>query len=300
METLEIRISDIKIREGWNIRQSVISADINSLKASIMMTGLRHPVALNDQFQLVSGHRRLAACKALGWESIPAVITLYQTEMHERLAHIDENIEAKNLSEKDQEKALAERRRIYELLNPESTKRGPKDETATRSFAADTAAKTGISEDKVRKLTKRVEGVTSEVREAYESDQITSSQIDELVKLPVDEQNRLLDKVKGASIAETRLMVKDYLQAKKTKEQIKKTKKEKEPVAQVEDEKLLAAIIISQRVTRSCSETQILLQDLLTGNKHELLDKSYLDSIHLSIKNLQAAIDTVLDKIGVK
>lgn len=300
METLEIRISEIKIRENWNIRQSVISADINSLKASIMMTGLRHPVALNDQFQLVSGHRRLAACKALGWVTIPAVITLYQTEMHERLAHIDENIEAKNLSEKDQEKALAERRRIYELLNPESTKRGPKDDTTTRSFAADTAQKTGISEDKVRKLTKRVDGVSDEVRAAYDADEITSSQIDELVKIPIDEQNRLLDKVKGASTAETKLMVKDYLQAKKAKEQIKKTKKEKEPVAQVQDHKLLEAIIVSQRITRSCGETQMLLQDLLAGNKQDLLDKSYLDNIQASIKNLQGAIDTVLDKIGAK
>lgn len=298
MEIVKINICDIKIRENWNIRNSIIKADINSLKASILMTGLHHPITVNSEFQIVSGHRRLQACKDLGWDKIPALITIFDSEMHERLAHIDENIEAKNLNEKDFEKALAERRRIYELLHPQSTKRGPKDDEEPKSFATDTAEKTGISEDKVRKLTKRVEGASEEVRLSYESDEITSSQIDEIVKLPFDEQNRILEKVKGTSIAETKMIIKDYVNAIKNKEQIKKSKKEKEHAPQVDDKRLLEAIITSQRVIRACSEAEIMLNELLLNSRYEQLDKSYIDNIKNTLDSLNEKISSVKDKIG--
>ena len=298
LETILINLCDVKVRDNWNIRQSVIRADINSLKASILMTGLRHPITVNSSFQIVSGHRRLQACKDLGWDKIPAVITDFDTEMHERLAHIDENIEAKSLNEKDFEKALAERRRIYELLNPQSTKRGPKEEGEQKSFATDTAEKTGISEDKVRRLTKRVDGASEEVRAAYEADEITSTQIDEIIKLPVDEQNRVLDKIKGTSIAETKMIVKDYVNAKRNKEELKKSKKEKEHAPQVEDKRLLEAIITSQRVIRSCAETEIMLNELLAGSRYEQLDKTYIDNIKNTLNNLHDKIAVVIEKIG--
>jgi len=298
LETILINICDVKIRENWNIRQSVIKADINSLKASILMTGLRHPITINNAFELVSGHRRLQACKDLGWDKVPAVKTEFDTEMHERLAHIDENIEAKSLNDKDFEKALAERRRIYELLHPQSTKRGPKDDEEHKSFATDTAEKTGISEDKIRKLTKRVEGASEEVRASYEADDITSSQIDEIVKLPVDEQNRILDKIKGASIAETKMIVKDYVNAKRNKEELKKSKKEKEHAPQVEDKRLLEAIITSQRVVRACTEAEIMLNELLLGSKYEHLDKTYIDNIKVTLNNLHEKLAVVIEKIG--
>lgn len=262
------------------------------------MTGLHHPITVNSEFQIVSGHRRLQACKDLGWDKIPSLITTFDSEMHERLAHIDENIEAKNLNEKDFEKALAERRRIYELLHPQSTKRGPKDDEEPKSFATDTAEKTGISEDKVRKLTKRVEGASEEVRLSYESDEITSSQIDEIVKLPVDEQNRILEKVKGTSIAETKMIIKDYVNAIKNKEQIKKSKKEKEHAPQVDDKRLLEAIITSQRVIRACSEAEIMLNELLLNSRYEQLDKSYIDNIKNTLDSLSEKIFSVKDKIG--
>lgn len=43
------------------------------LRASIERIGLVYPIALNNQNQLIDGHRRLAAAEGLGWTEIPAV-----------------------------------------------------------------------------------------------------------------------------------------------------------------------------------------------------------------------------------
>jgi ParB family chromosome partitioning protein len=45
--------------------------DIESLAASIKELGLLHPIVVRPDGRLIAGERRLAACKQLGWKSVP-------------------------------------------------------------------------------------------------------------------------------------------------------------------------------------------------------------------------------------
>lgn len=59
------------IRPGNRTDRDV--GDVSALAASIAADGLQHPVVLTTSDCLVSGSRRLAACRLLGWSQIPAV-----------------------------------------------------------------------------------------------------------------------------------------------------------------------------------------------------------------------------------
>ncbi len=62
-----VRINSIK--GGERYRKDL--GDIDRLAASIADVGLLHPVVVTSDLTLIAGQRRLAACKLLGWESVP-------------------------------------------------------------------------------------------------------------------------------------------------------------------------------------------------------------------------------------
>lgn len=227
-----IPLAAIVVRENWNIRgkNEFKKKKLESLMQSIATIGLQHPLILNQNKELVSGHRRFFALQALGETECLCRIVNFDDLNFERLVHIDENLESNSLSTKELEKALSERKEIYfkikeeeeqerkrlEELNAkaeeEEEQKKPKKqkkpkEPKTKNFNKETAEKLGVSETKVKRLVKRVDDVTEEVREAYENEEITSSQVDEIVKLPKKDQNAILEKIKGASVAETQFIV---------------------------------------------------------------------------------------------
>jgi ParB family chromosome partitioning protein len=183
------------------------------LAQSIQATGLIHPITINEQSELVAGFRRLTACKMLGLTNVPVVVRTFETKDHERLAHLDENLQMKTLAPKNLERALAERKLIWNKLYNTKSGRPQKDSTEPTSFEAETAKITGQSQKDITRQIKRVDGASRAVREAYESDKINKSHVDELIKLPEKMQDAALTKVleKKLSVAETRLLVVDLV-----------------------------------------------------------------------------------------
>lgn len=95
----EIRISTITVRD--NVRHD--GADVSHLTDSIRDIGLIQPVLVRrsgDGYELVAGHRRLAACKALGMEQIPAIIH-DSTDSDRAIHQLEENIQRRQLSAYD-------------------------------------------------------------------------------------------------------------------------------------------------------------------------------------------------------
>lgn len=81
---MEVALSAIKI--GKRHRKDL--GDIPALAASIEELGLLHAIVVDDDLRLVCGRRRVAACKHLGWESVPVrVVSLDKLLLAER----DEN-----------------------------------------------------------------------------------------------------------------------------------------------------------------------------------------------------------------
>ncbi|HUK21633.1 MAG TPA: ParB/RepB/Spo0J family partition protein [Gemmatimonadales bacterium] len=73
---VELPIAEIR-SNPFQPRRDVDPAALEELKASIRQAGLLQPVVVRGApggtFELIAGERRLRACKALGWERIPAV-----------------------------------------------------------------------------------------------------------------------------------------------------------------------------------------------------------------------------------
>ncbi len=75
-------ISSIKIGE----RHRCDLGDIDSLATSIKTIGLLHPVVVTPNGKLIAGHRRLQACRALGWWDIPVTIIDIDAIVHGEFA----------------------------------------------------------------------------------------------------------------------------------------------------------------------------------------------------------------------
>ena len=109
---MKIQIEDILIQD--RIRQDV--GDLSELISSIKSVGLIHPIVLNEKYELLTGYRRLQACKLLGWETVDCTIVNTTGDAVQELDYeYHENIGRKSLSEADQHAYDTKRE---QLLNP--------------------------------------------------------------------------------------------------------------------------------------------------------------------------------------
>lgn len=222
-----LKIDNIIVRKNWNIRDDVSMDSLASLAESIQAIGLQNAIIVNESIELVAGYRRLCACKRLGFEDIKARVVSFNTTDHERLAHIDENLQTKTLSPKNLERALSERKAIWTKLYPTVTGRPRNDRKVAGSFEKETSQLTGQSKGSIRKQVGRVDLSSEAVRTAYEKNEITKSHVDELVRIPINMQDFALNKIieKNLGIAETRLLILDFVEKNKmaiVKEAVKK------------------------------------------------------------------------------
>ena len=113
---MKIKIDDIKISARIRIENS----DVSQLKKSIEEIGLLNPIIVNEENELLSGFRRLNACRELGWEAIEAVVLKTAEDEVKKLdIEYHENIGRMDLSLDDQ---LNYQQMRNELLKPPKKK----------------------------------------------------------------------------------------------------------------------------------------------------------------------------------
>jgi len=173
-ENTDIPVSRITLGDRPRLRP-VSAEGVATVRASIEAIGLTHAIAVRRAqfmgepgYMLMSGAHRLGAAKALGWETIRARV--YECSLDEaRLFEIDDNLAGSELSALELVTFMAERKRVYERLHPE-TRQGaagaaarwdaaPEGEDCLNnmqanrsSFASSVAEKRGISVRQVQKL----------------------------------------------------------------------------------------------------------------------------------------------------
>lgn len=142
----------------------VSEAGVAALIASIEETGVMkdaiHVRQKKDRsLVLVAGAHRLEAAKRLGWPEIEAKVWADVTDDWALLMEIDDNIAGAELNPLDTAIFLAERKRVYEKLHPETRADAFSGNQHTGKLAADivsfatvTAEKFGMSERHVRRL----------------------------------------------------------------------------------------------------------------------------------------------------
>ncbi len=115
---MKLKINEIKI--GPRIRQE--SGDLSSLKKSIHKIGLLQPIIVNTKKELISGFRRLQACRQLGWDEID--VKMIETE-GDKLKKLDieyhENLGRLNLKPEEEQKYGKTREKLLYPPKPLNT-----------------------------------------------------------------------------------------------------------------------------------------------------------------------------------
>lgn len=146
----------------------VTEAGVESLIASIRETGVvKDAIHVRKQsggrWRLIAGAHRLEAVKRLGWAEIAAKVWSGAgvTDDWCRLMEVDDNLAGAEMDALDTAVFLAERKRLYLKLHPETAhatgaalaaKRWSADAGDIESFASATAAKFGVSARHVKRL----------------------------------------------------------------------------------------------------------------------------------------------------
>jgi ParB family chromosome partitioning protein len=148
-----------------NRLRPVSEAGVESLIASIGELGvMKDPIHVrktkSGTFVLIAGGHRLEAARRLGWSVIEAKVWAEVTDDWARLMEIDDNLAGAEMNALDTAIFLAERKRVYEKLHPE-TKYTTGAELARKrwgnasdmvSFASATADKFGVSKRHIERL----------------------------------------------------------------------------------------------------------------------------------------------------
>lgn len=205
-----IRLDAIKVVSDLNR----VNSDVSDICESIITNGIINPPTINARNELICGGRRFRALKEIGYEEAQFMVIEEQSELEQELCRIDENIVRLDFIDTQTEKILKRRKEIYLQLHPE-TKAGVAGGTgkvkatnadsalveARPSFVEDTAKKTGKSKRTIDTALARAEKSSNKVTEAREKGEIKTSSVSELVKLPKEDQDKLLPYLTNKSVS---------------------------------------------------------------------------------------------------
>lgn len=111
---MKIKISEILVGERKRKARKT-----EEIAQSIKTIGLINPITIDNDYKLIAGLNRLEACKLLGYEFIECNV-LSICGLKSRLAEIDENLIRDDLSVFENAQWLADRKRIYLELFPDT------------------------------------------------------------------------------------------------------------------------------------------------------------------------------------
>jgi ParB family transcriptional regulator, chromosome partitioning protein len=112
---MKIPIDTIQVDEKTRIRKDI--GDLKALETSIGEVGLINPILIDENKNLVSGYRRLSACKNLGWKEIEATVLTFKGDQLKKLeAEVAENVFRTDFTPEEIQSVEVRRREILESL----------------------------------------------------------------------------------------------------------------------------------------------------------------------------------------
>lgn len=213
----------------------LITADVDKLASSIREVGLIQPITVKPHavtigglaeqgFQIVAGHHRVAACRALGWTEVDAIVIEDGGHLQAELIEIDENLCRSELTASQRSKAVKRRREIWEALHPvEKAQRvavldaalaeaelevaqhaPPQDERKhggarpqTKEFAAETATVTGESKSQINRHLARAEALGDDLDKVAGTSLDKGVELDALKAMPPEQRAPLIERAQA-------------------------------------------------------------------------------------------------------
>jgi ParB/RepB/Spo0J family partition protein len=99
-------------------RKVITPEELSELAGDIKERGLQHPIRVQkteESWMIVTGSRRLAAARQLGWQKIPCVVKPTSNEIETILTALSENIQRQDLSDYEIAQALDNLRKTMGL-----------------------------------------------------------------------------------------------------------------------------------------------------------------------------------------
>lgn len=106
MQVKPIKMSDITVNRDKRQRSTV--KDLDGLKTSLTSIGLINPITVDKDNNLITGERRLAAAKALGWTEIDVQCLEDLSPTQLKIIELEENVKRADLPWQDKIKAVLE------------------------------------------------------------------------------------------------------------------------------------------------------------------------------------------------
>lgn len=211
MKVVRIQLGGLKA--SGQPRQLVTEA-VDKLAASIKAVGLLQPITVRPcsimdgglaakGHQIIAGHHRVAACRALGWTEIDAIVVDAAEHLQAELMEIDENLCRAELTASQRASAIKRRRQIWEALHPEEIQVGkvcpPESVTGykqpppqEKGFAASTAAVSGESKRSINQHLARADALGDDLERIAGTSLDKGVELDALAKLPEPERKDLI------------------------------------------------------------------------------------------------------------
>lgn len=196
-----------------NQPRPLLTAQVDMLAASIKDVGLIQPITVTQcvavagvaeqGFQIVAGHHRVAACRALGWMEIDALVIEDASHLQSELIEIDENLCRAELTAAQRSGYTKRRKQIWEALHPEIqvAQAAPpvigyaSPPPQTQGFAAATAAATGQSKATTNRAIARADAIGDVALTKVANTSLDSGvELDALAKLPAPERAQLVER----------------------------------------------------------------------------------------------------------
>jgi len=204
------RVSLALLRDSAQPRD-LVQANVDMLRASIEQVGLIQPIrvrpagvivrGLGEQgFQIVAGHHRVAAARALGWTEIDAIVDTAE-HLQAELMEIDENLCRAELTASQRAQAIRRRKQIWEALHPAGIQVAQvgspeigygKPPAQEHGFATSTASVSGESKTAINRHLARAEAIGDDLERVTGTSLDKGVELDALAKLPEPERKDLI------------------------------------------------------------------------------------------------------------
>ena len=193
----------------------LLTTEVDKLASSIKEIGLIQPITVIERvdiagiaeqgWQIVAGHHRVAACRALGWTEIDALVIDDATHLQSELMEIDENLCRAELTASQRTSYTKRRKQIWEALHPEelevrqvvapqvATHGGAR--LQTKGFATSTAEITGESVRGIQRHIARADALGNDALTKVANTSLDSGvELDALAKLDAPERAQLIER----------------------------------------------------------------------------------------------------------
>ena len=186
----EISISELRPFKDHPFRVKE-DEEMEQLKKSIHESGVLVPALARpteDGYELISGHRRMAACAALGLETMPVIVRKL-TDEEAVIAMVDSNLQREHLL--PSEKAFAYKMKMEALKHKAGRPEKNLSQVATNiDTAAEIGKSAGESRDQVFRFI-RLTNLIPEILKMVDEERIALTPAVELSYLEMFEQNAL-------------------------------------------------------------------------------------------------------------